>query len=147
VYYIQLPQGTADLANTAGNPRRLTTFLGMDNLRALSNDEVTHVILSITHQYGPYDLLVPSFNLTSCRMDSQTVYWELKSLVVRLALETIHDTLFKVLVPGHSIEPHNVLDHIWQCYVNTDNKTVTLSAQAYYTTFLNAIRSFYDLKE
>ncbi len=93
------------------------------------------------------DLLASSFNLSSCRTDSQTVYGELKSLVIRLALDTIHDTLFKVPVPGYSIEPHNVLDHIWQCYVDAKNMMVTLSAQAYYTTFLNAILSFYYLKE
>ena len=146
-YYIQLPQGTRDVTNAAGNVRRLSTFLGVDDLRTLSVDEVRRDILHQTHQDGPYDLLAPSFNLTSCRTDSQTVYGELKSLVVRLASETIHDTLFRVLVPGYSIEPHNVLDHIWQSYVNADNKAVTLSAQAYYTTFLNAIRPFYDLEE
>lgn len=146
-YYIQLPQGTIDLTNAAGNARRLTTFLGADDLRTLSSDEVRTTILHGTHQDGPYDLLAPSFNLSSCRTDSQTIYGELKSLVVRLASDTIHDTLFKVLVPGYSIEPHNVLDHIWQCYVDAENKTVALSAQAYYTTFLSAIRSFYDLEE
>ena len=146
-YYIQLPQGSRDVTNAAGNVRRLSTFLGVADLRTLSVDEVQRDILHQTHQDGPYDLLAPSFNLTSCRTDSQTVYGELKSLVVRLASETIHDTLFRVLVPGYSIEPHNVLDHIWQSYVDADNKAVTLSAQAYYTTFLNAIRPFYDLEE
>jgi len=61
-YYIQLPQGMADLTNAAGNPRSLTTFLGTDNLRTLSNDQVTRTILNITHQDGPYDLLAPNFS-------------------------------------------------------------------------------------
>jgi hypothetical protein len=39
--------------------------------------------------------------------------------------------MFMELVPGYSIEPHNV----------------KLGAQVYYSTFLNAIRSFYDLEE
>ncbi len=52
-----------------------------------------------------------------------------------------------VFVPGYSIEPHNVLNHIWQCYVNTEGKTIQLSTQVYYSTFLNAICLFYNLKE
>jgi hypothetical protein len=67
--------------------------------------------------------------------------------VVRLASETIHQTLFMVLFPGYLIEPHNVLDHIWQCYVADNGKPVVLTAQVYYTTFLSAIRLFYDLEE
>ncbi len=55
--------------------------------------------------------------------------------------------MFMELVPGYSIKPHNVLEHIWQCYVDADGKTVRLGAQVYYSTFLNAIRSFYDLEE
>jgi len=51
-------------------------------------------------------------------------------------------------VSGYSIEPHNVLEHIWQCYVDVDGNTFKLGAQVYYSTFfLNAIRSFYDLEE
>jgi hypothetical protein len=73
-YYIQLPQGTVDLTNAAGNARGLTTFLGANDLRILSADKVRITILNGTHQDGPYDLLAPSFNLTSCRTDSQTVY-------------------------------------------------------------------------
>ena len=113
----------------------------------MSRDDVQRQILNITHQDGPFDLLTPSFNMTSCRTNSTAIYGELKSLVVRLASDTIHRTMFMELVPGYSIEPHNVLDHIWQCYVDADGKTVKLGAQVYYSTFLNAIRSFYDLEE
>ncbi len=67
--------------------------------------------------------------------------------MVHLALDRIHQILFMVLVPGYSIKPHNVLDHIWQCYINTEDKTVQLSTQVYYSTFLNAISSFYNLEE
>jgi hypothetical protein len=138
---VQLELDYTDLATQHGN------FLGVDNLRALSASEVKRDLLDVTHQDGPYDLLAPNFNLTLCQTNSSTIYGELKLLVVCLALDTIHDTLFKVLVPGYSIKPHNVLDHTWQCYVDTKNKMVQLSAQAYYSTFLNAICSFYDLDE
>jgi len=139
-YYIQLPQDTVDLTNAAGNPYRLTTFNGPADLRTLTMDDVRLLILNATHQDAPYDLLEPVFNLLSCRTDSTVIYGELKSQVVRLASPTIHQQLFEVLVPGYSLEPHSVLDHIWQCYVDAEG-------QVYYTTFLNAIRSFYDHEE
>jgi hypothetical protein len=113
----------------------------------MSTTNVQWAILDITHQDGPFDLLAPSFNLSSCRTNSTAMYGELKSLVVCLALDTIHETMFMVLVPGYSIKTHNVLDHIWQCYINRSGKTVQLSAQVHYSTFLNVIRLFYNLEE
>ena len=146
-YYIQLPQSSVDLTNGMAQGYHLTTWLGAADLRTLSPEEVKRDILGMTYQDGPYDLLTPTFNLTTCRTDSTVVYGELKSSMVRLASETIHQTLFMVLVSGYLIEPHNVLDHIWQCYVANDGKPVALTVQVYYTTFLNAIHSFYDLEE
>jgi hypothetical protein len=150
-YYIQLPQSSRDLIKGAGGRYKLTSWLtswlGPADLRTLSTINVQRKILDITHQDGPFNLLAPSFNLTSCCTDSTAVYGELKLLVVRLASDTIHQTMFMELVPGYSIEPHNVLEHIWQSYVNADGTTVQLGAQVYYSTFLNAIRSFYDLEE
>ena len=63
-------------------PYMLTTWLGPSDLRTMSTVSIQREILGITHQDGPYDLLAPSFNLTSCRMDSTAIYGELKSLVV-----------------------------------------------------------------
>jgi hypothetical protein len=40
-----------------------------------------------------------------------------------------------------------VLDHIWQNYTNADSVQHRLRAQVYYTTFLNAIWSFYNPEE
>jgi hypothetical protein len=119
-YYIQLPQDTVDLVNAADNAYRLTTFNGPADLRTLTMDDVRLVILSVTHQDAPYDLLEPVFNLTSCQTNSTVIYGELKSQVVRLASPTIHQQLFEVLIPGYSLEPHNVLDHIWQSYIDAN---------------------------
>jgi len=146
-YYLQLPQSSINLNNGVGAAYTLTSWLGISDLRTMSTVSVQRDILCITHQDGPYDLLAPSFNLSSCRTDSTAVYGELKLLVVRLASDTIHQMMFMELVPGYSIEPHNVLEHIWQCYVDVDGNMVKLGAQVYYSTFLNAIRSFYDLEE
>ena len=35
----------------------------------------------------------------------------------------------------------------WQSYVDQDGTHICLTAQVYYTTFLNAVCSFYDLGE
>jgi hypothetical protein len=75
------------------------------------------------------------------------VYGNLKTLVVKLASDTVHEQLFSVLVPGYSMEPHSVLEHIWQSYVDDSGVPVRQNAQVYYTTFLNALRPFYDLVE
>ena len=40
-----------------------------------------------------------------------------------------------------------MLDHIFQSYIDQASIHQHLSAQVYYTTFLNAVRSFYDLEE
>ena len=146
-YFIQLPQDSIDLINGAGNPYRLTTFTGAKDLRTLTVEAIKRDILDATHQGRPYDLLEPSFNLTFCRSESTVTYGELKSQVVRLASATIHQQLFEVLVPGYTLEPHNVLDHIFQSYIDQDGNHQRLSAQVYYTTFLNVVCSFYDLEE
>ncbi len=72
-------------------------------------------------------------------MDSSIAYSYLKTLVVKMASNTVHEQLFSALVPGYSMEPQTVLDHIWQCYIHENGSAIHLSAQVYYTTFLNAI--------
>jgi hypothetical protein len=52
-----------------------------------------------------------------------------------------------VFIPVYSIKLHNIHNHFWQSYVNAEGKRVQLSAQVYYSTFLNAICSIYNLEE
>ncbi len=146
-YYIELPQWTVQLLNGHNVAYNLTTFLGAANLQTLLPLEIQRDILNEMHQDGPFDLLQPAFNLTSCQTDSLVVYGNLKTLVVKLASDTVHEQLFSVLVPGYSMEPHSVLEHIWQSYIDDSGVPVQQSAQVYYTTFLNAMRPFYDLEE
>jgi hypothetical protein len=109
---MQLPKDTVNLNNAAGNAYRLTTFTGAADLRTLSINDIKHAILRATHQDARFDLLEPSFNINSCRTNSTVIYGELKSQVVHLASTTIHQQLFEVLVPGYTLELHNVLGHI-----------------------------------
>jgi hypothetical protein len=146
-YYIKLPQHTIQLMNEQGVAYNLTTFNGAADLRTLSVGEVKQDIINDTHQDRPFDLLEPAFNLTLCKTNSLVVYRYLKTLIVKLASDTVHKKLFAVLVPSYFMEPQTVLDHIWQSYFDKKGVAVRLSAQVYYATFLNAIRLFYDLKE
>jgi hypothetical protein len=146
-YYIKLPQCTVQLMNKQGVDYNLTTFNGAAHLRTLSAGEVKQDIINETHQDGPFNLLEPVFNLTSCKTNSSVVYSNLKTLVTKLASDTVHKQLFVVLVPGYSMELQTVLDHIWQSYFNKKGVAVQLSALVYYSTFLNANRLFYDLEE
>jgi hypothetical protein len=134
-YYIQLPQGAVPLTSGNGIAYNLTTFNGAADIQTLSASDVQCDILDETHQNGPFDLLKPALNLSLCKMDSSVVYSYLKTLVVRLALDTVQEQLFSVLVSGYSMdmEPQTVLDHIWQSYINKNGGTIHLSAQVYYT--------------
>jgi len=146
-YYIELPQRMVQLTNGAGTQYNLSTYLGIGDLRTLTPDAVKREILDETHQDGPFDLLEPPFNISSCQTESSVVYGNLKRRVVLLASDSVHQLLFSELVPGYSMEPHSVLEHIWQSYVDDKGARIRLSAQVYYTTFLNAIRSFYNMEE
>ncbi len=106
-YYIQLPQSYIDLTNSNGTGYHLTTWLGAADLRRLSHEAIWRDIINVTNQDGPFDLLVPAFNLTTCHTDSKEVYSKLEPSVVLLTSKTIHQTLFIFLIPGYSIEPHN----------------------------------------
>ena len=117
------------------------------NLCTLLPTEIQCDLLSEIHQDGPFNLLHPAFNLTSCQIDSSMVYGNRKTLVVKLASDSVHEQLFSELVPRYSMKPHLILEHIWQSYVDDNGITINLSAQVYYTTFLNAMRPFYDLEE
>ncbi len=143
-YYIQLPQLMVQLTNATGNLYYLTTITGPADLRILSAEEVMHQILDVTHQDNPFNLLAPAFNSLLCQMDSLSIYGELKTLVV---LDTIYDPLFSVLVPRYLVKPQTLLDHNWQIYTDADGTPHWLGAQVNYSTFLNAIRLFYNLEE
>jgi hypothetical protein len=88
-YYIQLLQNTKDITDNKNTQYHLTTYLSGDDICTLPLADAMRTILDVTHQDGPYDLLVPSFNLTLCQTDSTAVYGKLKLMVVPLASDTI----------------------------------------------------------
>jgi hypothetical protein len=127
--YIELPQHTIQLTNERGMAYNLTAFNGATDLRTLSAGEVKQDIINNSHQDGPFDLLKPAFNLTSCKTNSLVVYSNLKTLVVKLASNTVPEQFLAVLVPDYSMEPQTVLDHILQSYFDKKGVTAQLSAQ------------------
>ncbi len=121
------------MINSAGGAYRLTTFLGPDNIRLIPAAEFSRVILSVTLQDGPMDLLRPDFNLTSTKTDSTTIASEISSKIIRLATPSILDHLFNQLCPGYSKESHAALDHIRQTYNDATGNTIFSSVYEYYT--------------
>ena len=116
-YYIQLIQDSINLINGAGNPYCLTTFTGAADLRTLTVEAIKRHILDATHQDGPYDLLEPSFNLTSCRTESTVTCGKLKSRVVRLASATIHEQNFRGACPWeHARASQHAGPHLPELY-------------------------------
>ena len=111
-FYIQLPQSSRDMINSAGGAYRLTTFLGPDDICLIPAAEFSPDILAVTLQDGPINMLHPDFNLTSTKTDSTTIAAKIISKIIRLATPSILDHLFNQLCPGYSKEPHAALDHI-----------------------------------
>jgi hypothetical protein len=69
-YYIQLPQNTKDLTSNKNIQYHLTIYLGGDDFGTLPPADIKWTLLNITHQDSPYNLLAPSFNLTSCQTNN-----------------------------------------------------------------------------
>ncbi len=76
-YYIELPQGSRTLINGAGNGYNLVSFLGIDNLRTLTREQVHIDILSVVQQDSPVLLCMSDYNLQAANTDSNNVYLDI----------------------------------------------------------------------
>ncbi len=123
---------------------RHTTYLGPGDLRAMAAKEFQRDILGITLQDRPVDLLSPTFNLTSARMDRTTLVSEICSKIIMHATPSIFECLFNQLCPGYSKEPHAALDHIRQTYEEMEGNTIFQSVLDYYPQNLGASCPFVD---
>jgi hypothetical protein len=108
------------MTNGHGNAYTLTTFHGTADLRTLSPQQIQTKILDHTLQDGPVELLPASVAATSVRTDSLAIRDEIQGKILRLAYQSICQTLFLKLCPGYSNQPHAVLDHIHQEHTDRD---------------------------
>jgi hypothetical protein len=130
------------MINGVNGAYRLTTFLGLDDIRLMSRGDFSRNILGVTLQGGPLDLLRPDFNLTSAKTDSTMIEAAISAKIIRLATPSILDHLFIQLCPGYSKEPHAALDHIRQTCDNATGNTIFPPVFDYYTQILAASRLF-----
>jgi hypothetical protein len=130
-YYIKLPRTLCALVNRNGVQYSITTFIGPSDLQTLSPQEVWAQILDLTIQGNPLDLLPPSFNMRSARMDSITLQME-NQKILPLALPTICNTLFMELCSGYSFQPHTALEHICQVHTDAAGNQVVSAVQLYF---------------
>ena len=141
-YYIELPQDTRPMTNGAGNAYTLVTFLGADDLRTLTSENVKAQILSAVHQDGPVMLAASDFNLPTANTDSTAIAAEIDSKILKMAWHQLCASIFTELCPGYSNQPQAALEHIKQSYIDSEGNLVCTPVFAYYQRMMNAMRPF-----
>ncbi len=80
-YYIQLPQNSIDLINGAGNPYRLTTFTGAEDLRTLTVEAIKPDILRVVGSLGYQQRCVPRFGPQATHVTTDAAHLVLQYLL------------------------------------------------------------------
>jgi hypothetical protein len=127
MYYLEMPQQLANMTNGAGAAYILSTYHGPANIATMSAREVSKTIISPCLQHGPIALSGTDFNLQEANIDSTTVKDQLISKLLLLGFDAICASVFAVLCPGYSDQPHVVLDHIRQASPGPDGQIVVTS--------------------
>jgi hypothetical protein len=141
-YYIKLPQGIQALVNGNNQNYNLVTFLGAANLRALTSLQVRTNILNPVQQNAPVLLSASVFNLQSSNTNSNNIDIEVNHKILKLAWHQICTSVFVEICNGYMNQPQAALDHIKQCYIDSDENQVCIPVFAYYQHMMNAMRPF-----
>jgi hypothetical protein len=127
MYYLELPEQLANMTNGVGTVYVLSTYHGPANIARMSAHEVSKTIIGPCLQRGPIALSGADFNLQEDNIDSTTIKDQLISKLLLLGFNTIRASVFAVLCPGYSNQPHAVLDHICQASPGPDGQIVVTS--------------------
>ena len=141
-YYPELPQASRAMANAAGGGYTLISFLGVDNLRTLSPDEVMMQILNPVLQTGPVLLQASDFNLQTANTNSHDIALEVDGKILQLAWHHVCASIFNELCPNYSNQPQAAIEHIKQSYIDGNGNVICTSVFAYYQHMMNAMRPF-----
>lgn len=142
-YYMELPQSSIQLVNGGHQNYMLHSWLGADDLRTLSADQVRNLILRPCLRDSPILLATADFNLPGIvRTSSSTINSEIKSKILRLAFHQICSTLFQNLCPHYTDQPHAAVDVIKQSYIDADGNRISSSVIAYHHRMTLAMRPF-----
>ena len=130
------------MRNGAGGAYNLVSFLGVDDLRLVTLPEVQTVLLDTTLQDGPVLLKASDFNLQNANTDSTDIEPGIEQKILKLAWHPLCTSVFAVICPGYSSQPHAALDHIKQSSVDADGNMVSTPVFAYYQCMINGMRPF-----
>jgi hypothetical protein len=140
--YLELPQQSVNMTNGAGAVYVLTTYHGPANITAMTAQEVNDDIICPCLQRGPITLSGADFNLQEANIDSAMVKDRLISKLLLLGFDTICASVFAVLCPGYSNQPHTVLDHIRQASPGPNRQMIVVSIQEFIQCIINVSRPF-----
>ncbi len=116
MYYIELPQTLVNMTNGAGAAYVLTSYHGPADITLMTTKQVLINIINPCLQRGPISLSCANFNLQEANTDSTTVKDQLINKILVLGYDSICASVFAILCPGYSDQPHAILDHT--CHVS-----------------------------
>ncbi len=141
-YYIELPQGTQAMTDDAGLAYTLVSYLRDADLRTMTPEEIKCVILEPVLQDGPV-LLVPSnFNLPEVNTNLAGIGAKIDGKILKLAWHQVCASVFNELFPGYSNEPQAAIEHIRQCYQDSEGNNVCTTVFIYFQRMMNVMRPF-----
>ncbi len=141
-FYIELPQTTRVMVNGVNANYNLTSWLGANDLSAMTRDEVRAQILEPCLRNGPITLSAADFNLAEVNVDAETIRDTIQTKILKLGFKQICASIFQQLCPGYSDQPHAALEHIRQLAPGPNGQMVTASVIEYYQRMMNATRPF-----
>ena len=141
-YYIELPQGTQAMTDDAGAAYTLVSYLGDADLRALTPEDLKRLILEPVLQDGPVLLIPSDFNLSEVNTNSAGIGAKIDGKILKLAWHQVCASVFNELCPGYSNQPQAAVEHIRQCYQDSEGNNVCTSVFIYFQRMMNAMRPF-----
>jgi hypothetical protein len=142
MYYIELPQTSANMTNSAGAAYVLTTYHGPANITAMTAKQVTNKIINPCLQRGPISLSGADFNLQEANTNSTIIKDQLVNKILLLGFDAICASVFAILCPGYSDQSHTILDHIRQPSPGPDEQIIVVSVHEFIQHVINASHPF-----
>jgi hypothetical protein len=142
MYYIELPQTLVNMTNGANVAYVLTTYHGPVNITAMTTKQVLNDIINPCLQRGPITLSGANFNLQETNTDSTIIKDQLINKILLLGFDSICVSVFAILCPGYSDQPHAVLDHIRQASPGPDGQMIVISIHEFIQRVTNTLHPF-----
>jgi hypothetical protein len=137
MYYLELPQQSVNMINSAGATYVLTTYHGPTNITAMTAQEVNDDIICPCLQHGLITLSGTDFNLQEANIDSAMVKDQLISKLLLLGFDAICASVFAVLCPVYFDQPHAVQDHIRQASPGPNGQMIVVRVHEFIQHVIN----------